>query len=1371
MGDSEKLEIDVLSSSTISKRIFNESFGALPTKTESIWIGSETLGISGWYKYRCSFDLPASLDKFLYVVDHFCKMFQGDARIDADALMEDIVSEVESDYKYAKVHHFALGAWTGLSRFIERFTSHKPDSASRSISRIQASFFHDRRFLEIYFEDKIAGSKKNDVYKLKIAYEDITQIVLKRELRHLDAFYDISRKKEPTDVFMHVKKIAAYRWSDPVKEAYEYFFDGEWERTPNFGGLKGPTYCGCVGTANAVKLRLDSKIGYPMDAIYGLLGAASAPVYFASVVTLDMPKNPQPLAHDKASPDIRWALSCIHSLSPEISLKMALEGNSKEIQETLVACAKEDSSSLARALYDIYFNLCNYPLIDMKLAIKDSFSSARKGKSSRTSIINQKLPQDLYLVKRAIVCPSKTIVKPPTVVRVSALLRSVDPEKVMLVDVRDDDGTRLRFNTQNEARTFIQVSIAEKIKRGIKIAGKTYYFLGNSKSQAEDFSFWAYAIEKGDTDTISSVRERLGITGNLARRIAVQDLVFAEALGAVSIDPSWVSEESEDVPAASDFKHGIGRISEAALRTVVENCHWSRTLCSAIRVIHGGRRGTLVYDPSLEGSRIIYRKSQTVIRSEDSTLYLIGRSEMKNAAFDRTLISTLSSKADGLTEEFSVEDFLTPLYELLTEPLSLYSTGARVKRVAAEPVLDHIFRKGEDLYGYDKRGDGLFRQAVRCKALKALRDLKKLKQHMTNAYEIMPVVDELGLLEEGEVFIQVSSPGGDLRVLSGDLVLARKDAMHLEEFRRVTAVNRPDVVGALGHLFNCVVLPSKGGSRPLEFLAREASYAGESDIILIASHPDEEPAFLFKRNDPPRSTSIAVGSEVDASCDTETHYFNYLAYVSFNDFEEVFCALADSLPQHASSESCIRVGVQRRLLDKYRRGGREVAPLPKVVNFPHFLEKISDRRTYCSARPLGHIYRKGRLIDTEYFEDTQMMTEDLTFQHELRVEGSEAFAEIAARDIRQFRGDLEGIASLYGISVDEVLTGTIFSDRGQHSSNERRSDIEAAVKLQVKHLALICRRKFKKGMEKASELEVLQKISAYYVASRDFPKDGGYAFPWMLPDLMQGLIAHLDPQPPPIPESEVSRKLLASVAGCRAPKLTTLTNIHTILDRWIRVNKNICAVSRGDSEYFSDKFCDFVEQAHGKAFEKLVGPEDKVNCSPQLINNPLGLLAETLRHMLFVSAKDTDKKFGREQLFMMSLQTLLLNTLAKITATCSLRSLLDPTKILRDTLVSHRILLPLSMKDDKYIRATQGDLQKCETKLCEMTGCRRARIRLVPRLETSECDYEEIIATGTWFTVANLEYVVLQPDYRAILINIFRNNERLGLQALRLADE
>ena len=54
------------------------------------------------------------------------------------------------------------------------------------------------------------------------------------------------------------------------------------------------------------------------------------------------------------------------------------------------------------------------------------------------------------------------------------------------------------------------------------------------------------------------------------------------------------------------------------------------------------------------------------------------------------------------------------------------------------------------------------------------------------------------------------------------------------------------------------------------------------------------------------------------------------------------------------------------------------------------------------------------------------------------------------------------------------------------------------MKLHVKHLAVICKRQFKKGLKKASDENYLEKMRAYYLASRKFPEDGGYAFPWMI---------------------------------------------------------------------------------------------------------------------------------------------------------------------------------------------------------------------------------------------------------------------------------
>lgn len=99
-----------------------------------------------------------------------------------------------------------------------------------------------------------------------------------------------------------------------------------------------------------------------------------------------------------------------------------------------------------------------------------------------------------------------------------------------------------------------------------------------------------------------------------------------------------------------------------------------------------------------------------------------------------------------------------------------------------------------------------------------------------------------------------------------------------------------------------------------------------------------------------------------------------------------------------------------------------------------------------------------------------------------------------------------------GITIGDLYEGTIFALPADRFSDERTRSLEATVKLHVQHLAALCRRQFKRATKKASEEDVLLRISAYYHASRAYPTKGGYAFPWMFPDLMQTLIKTCKPK-------------------------------------------------------------------------------------------------------------------------------------------------------------------------------------------------------------------------------------------------------------------
>ena len=88
---------------------------------------------------------------------------------------------------------------------------------------------------------------------------------------------------------------------------------------------------------------------------------------------------------------------------------------------------------------------------------------------------------------------------------------------------------------------------------------------------------------------------------------------------------------------------------------------------------------------------------------------------------------------------------------------------------------------------------------------------------VTKARLMMGVMDETGLLESGQVFIQYTAMRGEgdensdenRAVVKGKVVVTRNPCLHPGDVRQLEAVDIPD----LRHLVDCAVFPSRG-TRP-----------------------------------------------------------------------------------------------------------------------------------------------------------------------------------------------------------------------------------------------------------------------------------------------------------------------------------------------------------------------------------------------------------------------------------------------------------------------------------------------------------------------------------------------------------------------------
>ncbi len=107
---------------------------------------------------------------------------------------------------------------------------------------------------------------------------------------------------------------------------------------------------------------------------------------------------------------------------------------------------------------------------------------------------------------------------------------------------------------------------------------------------------------------------------------------------------------------------------------------------------------------------------------------------------------------------------------------------------------------------------------------------------------LMGIADEMGVLEEGEVFCQIVPPGGEPQVMTGLCVVRRAPALHSGAIRRVQAVDCPEL-----RCMENVIIFSTRGDRDLPSMLGSGNLDGDDftliwdpDMTGIEQHPPAE---------------------------------------------------------------------------------------------------------------------------------------------------------------------------------------------------------------------------------------------------------------------------------------------------------------------------------------------------------------------------------------------------------------------------------------------------------------------------------------------------------------------------------------------------
>ncbi|CAF4406086.1 unnamed protein product, partial [Rotaria sp. Silwood2] len=356
----------------------------------------------------------------------------------------------------------------------------------------------------------------------------------------------------------------------------------------------------------------------------------------------------------------------------------------------------------------------------------------------------------------------------------------------LLVHIREEDNQALKdFDSSIKRR------LKSKMMHGIRAMGRTYRLFGTSTSQLKEMSFWFVAIEDrpiekaweefGNFSSIKNVANyvaRIGLYFSTSHETGVS-FKYEEKFSANMQHVATTVDDIETDDKKYCFTDGIGKMSWGIAGLVATklniNLESRDDIPSAYQVRIAGCKGMLAIDPesTLNDYYIKVRPSMEKFKSDNWQLEVCEYSKPLELKFNNQVIMLLSD---------------------LRNPDAVFESYQNAS-------LTNCMEQNEN------------EQQRKLKFSLTKEDLLKnrIPLPLHEARNMFGVADETGTLEYGQVFIQYKNldPTIDKTyiVVTGDILVAKMPCLHPGDFRRLTAVDVPQLKKCMR---DCIVFPTKG---------------------------------------------------------------------------------------------------------------------------------------------------------------------------------------------------------------------------------------------------------------------------------------------------------------------------------------------------------------------------------------------------------------------------------------------------------------------------------------------------------------------------------------------------------------------------------
>ena len=884
---------------------------------------------------------------------------------------------------------------------------------------------------------------------------------------------------------------------------------------------------------------------------------------------------------------VPWAMRCILDRREVCFPRETREKILKVIEKQ---CSTRNSKKLTKLCQSILSTLAERKhkfFVNLYQEFRDALSDA-----SKTPLVDdlKTAPENVFMIKRAIMTPTRIISSPETLVPSNRFLEDVGikAEDVVIVSFRDDDLTKIQSSLFDNRYQDALINF-------IEIENKKYRYALCTGSQMR--SQKAYFVRAEALQEILELRKRIIPDPEQFTSVAK----YISRLGIYGTTTTYTGDlpldnlyHEDDLKAENDelTTDGAGLISLEKAEEIANLMELDETP-SAFQIRYSGFKGvvscTPVNYPELKGKHFVLRKSMKKFENEDRRFCVARYSKYRKVYLNREIINLLTSIKD--------HDIKNTLFRYMDRDLEELLKMFKSEKIALQHLQEYI--PANDLKDIYDSGFSFTENAHWFEVLKGIYRLRSMdiKEKMNIWVEegalLMGVPDPYGVLNENEVFIQLrESQSSKSKIIQKCAFMYRNPCLHPGDHRLVKCVDNKN----LYHLFNVVVLPSFNCKVSLAAECSGGDLDGDHYSVIWDEKlipPDNFPACNY------RDLSLGKqewGEDVQNPVKIAKFFTDVMTNDALGKIAHMHLALCDIQEKGARDQFAIELAKEQAKAVDYPKTGikplirKEAKDIIATKGYPDFMEKKFEE-SYQSSKNLGKLYRHCKEITFDFdpeIKDQPNTRDDLEL---IKINGFQKYLKYARKVYKFYKYHVEMIMSKYQLQseVDVIVASATYG--WDDAIEEDKGKISVIIKDWYEDIKKDCRRLFITNLIEEEE-KLRMAYAWYYVAYKEKLAEGQITFlgfPWVVANYISEIRKKKDKIYP----SKVKYTIGKSSVLCFKNKYytTLLSDIHKKFNYVERAEREINDFTKENYQVAKG----FLVQPYGSASLYVSEPESDID--------------------------------------------------------------------------------------------------------------------------------------------------------------------------------